>query len=344
MTLFVLLAAILVLGAVGLATYPLLKTQKKLAATLVIGLPLLTTALYQYVGNFQALNAPAIAASQANSESAAAPDIDTAIVNLQEELKANPANLQGWILLARTHMAMGNFEAAEQALSKAITLEPGNPDLKTERAESLMRASNTRQFSNEAIALLRQALEQNPEHERALFFMGMHHLQQNDLTKAETYFNKLLPKLEPDAENALREQINIVRAQQNKPLLPMMSDQSSENTTSLKVTITLDNALASNIQPGAILFVFAKTTSGAGPPVAAKRVEISTYPIQVELSDADSLMPTAVLSSQEQVSVSARISMQGIANAQAGDIEAEPVIANTKNLNPIEIKLTRVIQ
>jgi len=78
--------------------------------------------------------------------------------------------------------------------------------------------------------------------------------------------------------------------------------------------------------------------------VAAKRIEVGSFPVTLELSDADSLMPTANLSSQEKVSLSARISMQGIANAQAGDIEAEAVVTDTSNKNPVEIKLSRVKQ
>jgi hypothetical protein len=78
--------------------------------------------------------------------------------------------------------------------------------------------------------------------------------------------------------------------------------------------------------------------------VAAKRIEVTRFPIQLELSDADSLMPTAVLSSQEKISLSARVSIKGVADASAGDIEADAIIVNTHDDRPIEIKLTRVKQ
>jgi len=340
MTLFVLAAAILVLIALGLAIYPLIKTQRKLALALIAALPMLTFALYRFVGSPQALDSAFIAENQ----NQAAPDINTAIANLQQELKSNPGNIEGWVLLARTHNAMGNFEEADSAFRKAISLEPGNPDLKAELAEAMLRSSKERTFPAEAIELLKQALSENPEHERALFFMGMHFLQQGDLAQAEIYLKKLLPKLDAEAANALREQINIARAEQNKPPLEMVAGDKNANAGSLKVTISLDKSLASAIKPGAVLFVFAKSVNGGGPPVAAKRIVVNTFPIELELSDADSLMPTSNLSSQEKVSISARISMQGIANAQAGDVEADPVITDTKNTKPIEIKLSRIAQ
>lgn len=338
MIFFVSIAALLVLIALGFVTYPLLKTQRRLALAIIISLPLLTFGLYRHVGNPQALNAEHVAESQP------VPDINTAIAGLQQELKNNPDNLEGWVLLARTQMTLQNFKSADEAFAKAIALEPGNADLKTERAEAMMRSSDTRAFPDEAVALLQQALTENPEHERAMFFMGMHYLQQGDLLHAETYLNKLLPKLEPEAATALIEQINIARAQQNKPPLETSAAETQAGKVVINVTVSIDKSLASSVRPGAALFVFAKSTNGGGPPVAAKRIEANTFPIQLELSDADSLMPTANLSSQEKVAVSARISLQGTANAQAGDIEADAVIVETKNATPVEIKLSRVKQ
>jgi cytochrome c-type biogenesis protein CcmH len=338
MTLFIFSAAALVLIALIFVLYPIIKTQRKLALAILLGLPLLTFALYRHVGAPQSIDAVQIASAKS------IPDFDTAMSGLKAELKSNPANLEGWVLLARTEMTMGNFTEANVAFKKAIALQPGNPDLKAELAESLLRSNKDRTFPPEAVQLLEQALAENPEHERAMFFMGMHFLQQGDHEKAENYLTQLLPKLDPDTANELRLQINLARARQNKPPLEMPKAEINADAPSLKVSVSIDDALASAVKPGAVLFVFAKSVNGGGPPVAAKRIEVNTFPIQLELSDADSLMPTANLSSQKKVSVSARISLQGIANAQAGDIEADAIIAETGNGQAVEIKLSRVRQ
>lgn len=344
MSLFIFFAIALILIALGLATYPLFKTQRKLAVAIAIGLPLLTFALYKHVGNPQAFDPAQISEIARTADTANTTDINTAIANLEAELKSKPDNLEGWVLLARTQMAIGNYEAANQAFAKTIALDPGNPDLKTERVEAMMRASSTRAFSDEAVALLKQALSENPEHERAMFFIGMHYLQQGDSVQAESYLNKLLPKLDAEAAIALREQINIARAQQNKPPLEAATAQPNAITsaTNIKLKVSLDKSLASSVKPGAVLFVFAKSINGGGPPVAAKRIEVTTFPVALELSDADSMMPTAKLSLQEKVSLSARISMQGVANSQTGDIEADALIVATTTTSTIEIKLSRV--
>ena len=335
MSLFYLIAILLIAIASGLAIYPLLKTQRKLALVLILGLPLLTFSLYRFIGTPEALDPAFMAKNKAE------PSINDAIAGLEEELKNNPDNAEGWVLLARTRMAMGDFEAANQAYAKAIALAPKDPDLKTERAEALMRASNDRSFPDEAIDLLKQVLSENPDHQRALFYIGLHFLQQGDLAQSETYLNRLLPQLDAKAANALREQINIARAQKNLPPLEMAA---VDDIPAIKLTISLDPTLASTLKPGAVLFVFAKSLDEKGPPVAAKRIDAIDFPIQIELSDADSLMPTAKLSSQEKVVVSARISNDGEAFARSGDIEADTVIVETKSGKPSEIKLSRVKQ
>ena len=198
MTTFVLIAILLVAIAIVMTIYPFFKKQRALAIVLIIGLPLLTLGLYRFTGSPQALDAQFIAQNKPAS------DINTALSNLQEELKSKPDNLEGWVLLARTQMAMGDFEAANLAFKKAIALAPDNPDLKAELAEAMLRSSKERSFPMEAVELLQQALKQNPEHERALFFMGMHFLQQGELDTATPYFDKLMPKLDEEEENRQR--------------------------------------------------------------------------------------------------------------------------------------------
>jgi cytochrome c-type biogenesis protein CcmH len=146
--------------------------------------------------------------------------------------------------------------------------------------------------------------------------------------------------LDVEAANALREQINIARAEKKLPLLPMASMANAVKP--IKIKVTLDKSLAASVKPGSVLFVFAKSLDGKGPPLAAKRIGVDTFPIELELSDADSLMPTAKLSSQKKVSLSARISIQGIANAQVGDIEADALVVDASSENPVEILLSRV--
>jgi cytochrome c-type biogenesis protein CcmH len=341
MTSFILLAAILVLIAVLFLIYSLRHAQRRTAVLLIFIIPVATIVLYSYLGNPAAIQQKNTVASEQ-----APVDINTAISQLEHELKNNPSNLEGWLLLARSHMEMGNYEPALTAFKKAREISPNNPDIKSEQAEAMLRASGTREFSTEALNLLEEATKADPNNQRALFFLGMHYLQQGDGAKAESYLQKLLPKLDPEAAKTLQTQINIAREQQGKPPLNTEvtpTEAVSDDMTSIDVTIDISPNLIGKIKPGDVLFVFAKTQDGAGPPVAAKRVMIDGFPIKISLSDNDSLMPSAKFSSQDKVQIIARVSHNGIANAQSGDIEADAVITETRNKNIVSLSLSRVV-
>jgi cytochrome c-type biogenesis protein CcmH len=339
-TMFILLAAVLVLIALGFLIYGLRKTQRGLALALIVTVPLATLGVYALVGNPNAINSVAPIASSEQPV-----DINTAISQLEQELKANPSNIEGWLLLARSHMAMENYEPALIAFKKARLLQPDDADIKSEYAEALLRTSDNREFSAEALVLLEESAQANPDNQRALFFLGMHYLQQGEGAKAETYLQRLLPKLDPEAAKALMAQINIARQQQNKaPLADESNPTESANRSEINISVEIASDLIGAIKPGDVLFVFAKTVEGTGPPVAAKRIAVNGFPIQLSLSDSDSLMPTAKFSSQEKVQLVARISHNGVANAQPGDIEADAVISSTRNTETIRLRLSRVIR
>jgi cytochrome c-type biogenesis protein CcmH len=336
---FILLAALLVVIALGFLIYSLRKTQRGLSVVLVMTLPLATLGLYMLVGNPNAINSVTPLTSSEQPV-----DINTAISQLEQELKTNPSNSEGWLLLARSHMAMENYAPAVIAFKKARQLKPDDANIKSEYAEALLRTSETREFSAEALALLEESVQSNPDNQRALFFLGMHYLQQGDGAKAETYLQRLLPKLEPEAAKALMEQINTARQLQNKaPLAATESATEISASSGIKISVDIASELMSSIKHDDILYVFAKTVDGTGPPVAVKRIAVNGFPIQLSLSDNDSLMPTAKFSSQEKVQLLARISRNGNANAQPGDIEAVAVISNTKNDETIRLRLSRVI-
>ena len=96
-------------------------------------------------------------------------------------------------------------------------------------------------------------------------------------------------------------------------------------------------ALASRIVPGDVLFVFARSVQGGGPPFAVKRIALDKLPLQLRLSDADSPMPAAALSAQVSVMLVARIAKSGDVKAASGDIEATP--REVRNGDPSRIVL-----
>ncbi|MFT3805555.1 tetratricopeptide repeat protein [Arenimonas sp.] len=330
MTIFVLSAALLVLVAVAFATAPLWRQSRGLAMALAVILPLGVVGLYQLQGTPAALDPANLRAPQ---------NIDEAIAMLQARLEREPDNVEGWILLARSHAAQENYGLAARAYARAHALAPDDADLGVEYAEAMMRNAGAQGAPAEAVVLLEAALRANPNNQRALLLSGMQRMQAGKPAEASALWERLLPMLEPAAAGALRAQIDMARVAAQLPPMSPMAD--SKPLLTIEVGIAPD--LAAQARPGDVLFVFARSPEGGGPPFAVKRIALDALPMRVTLGDDDSPMPAAKLSAQKTVQVVARLSRSGNAQAGSGDIEAEPLTVDLADAAPINLTLSRPV-
>ncbi|HEY5908121.1 MAG TPA: hypothetical protein VIZ31_08750, partial [Vicinamibacteria bacterium] len=74
-------------------------------------------------------------------------------------------------------------------------------------------------------------------------------------------------------------------------------------------TVELDPSLAGQVGAGSILFVFVREAGfGAGPPVAARRLPVSSFPVAFEIGEADAMMGQAF---PNELLVEARLDADG---------------------------------
>jgi cytochrome c-type biogenesis protein CcmH len=84
--------------------------------------------------------------------------------------------------------------------------------------------------------------------------------------------------------------------------------------------VDVAEALKPRIGPQAAVFVVARAAQG-GPPLAAVRLPLATWPLSFRLDDSMAMIPGSVLSGQRAVALVARISASGNPIAQPGDLE-----------------------
>jgi hypothetical protein len=73
--------------------------------------------------------------------------------------------------------------------------------------------------------------------------------------------------------------------------------------------VDVDAALKASIAPGSIVFITVRDASfGAGPPLAAKRLAATTFPLAFQIGAADSMMGQPL---PEQMLIEARIDADG---------------------------------
>ena len=333
---FVLLAVLLALGTVWLLLRPLLREDAEAPARpahtrTAIGLVMLllgaTPVLYFAVGTPQALD-PANLRAPAAAASGEAPDMETALAQLEARLQEQPNDVTGWMLLGRSYRALQRFAESRDAIARAFALAPEEPDVIVEQVEAQTLASSDRRFSDENLALLRKALQLNPAHERGLLLLGVSHAQREEHAEAAEAWERLAAVLPPGSEALvpLRERIEASRAAAGlPPSAPPSPDSAVPDTGSgLAVRIELDPALQDRIDAQAALFVVARDPAG-GPPVAARRLPATGFPLTLSLQDSDRMLPGAAIASLPALRLSARISQAGNATPAPGDLESEAV-------------------
>ena len=351
---FIVLAALASLAVLGWVLRPVWREQKGAWIGGTVLLAVAALALYRLVGTPAALQPPP-AQAQASTPAAATPQsLEEAVAQLRAELERNPSQPEGWALLARSLTAMGDQDSARDAYAFAVKLDPNQPTLLVEAAESRAMADPQRRFDEQAVAWLRRALELEPGHQRGTWFLGVSQRQAQQPAEAAKTWESLLGTVDEATAASLRVQIDQARADAGLAPLPA-SDRpaaaaastgapagaapasASASANALTVNVALDPALAGTLPADAIVFVMARAVEGPPMPVAAERHTVRDLPLVVHLDDADSPMPTLKLSEMQQVMVQARVSASGSANRGAGDLESAPVRVTLPASGPIDL-------
>lgn len=327
---FVIAGVVLAVLVLAYVLRPLWRARPLAGVAVVAGLTLATGLVYFAIGTPGALDL---------AQRKAPASLDDAITQLEAELKRDPNQVEGWRLLARAYVAQGQAEQARDALVHALNLAPDDPDLLAEAAEMRAIAAPGRQFDAEGVSMLRHALEQQPMHQRARWFLGIAQRQAKQPAEAAATWEPLLAVVDARTSVSLREQINAARSEAGMPPLPQAA--ATAQTGGLKVKVALAPALAARLPADASLFVIARQPGGPPMPVAVEKLAAKDFPVEVTLDDGDSPMPTMKLSQLDRVEVLARVSASGNAMPQSGDFEAVARQAG-KDSGAIELVIDQV--
>ncbi|MFD2112620.1 c-type cytochrome biogenesis protein CcmI [Thiorhodococcus fuscus] len=318
-----------------------------LAAILATAVPASAVLLYLTVGDPGIidqieLGPNQVAEHESGAETQSAASLEELVGRLEERLKQDPENLDGWLMLGRTYFATDQFDKGLGAFEKAYSLAPDEIPVMLAYAEALAAASPTKSLAGKPAELIRAALEKDPQDPTARWLNGMIAFQDNRFQEAADAWQKILDTLEPGSEEAknLGQMVTEARnraAGQTQPTTSetapapatqsTATDETSAQETSvlpaasLKVEVSLDPTIAAQAAPEDSVFVFARATQGPPMPLAVQRIQVKDLPASVTLDDSQAMSPALKLSSVSQVSVGARISKSGDATPRPGDLQ-----------------------
>ena len=262
--------------------------------------------------------------------------IQEAISNLKQQLETNPDSAEGWALLGRTMMAIGNYPEALTALKKANELVPDAPGLMLQYADAIaMNAGG--ELTEEAQLLVKRVLTLDPDNIAALWLAGLGAAERQDKAQAMTYLSRAR-ELSAAAGVSTEELDNVLArlqgdAEPGAPrAAPATSGQDAESLPEIHLVVDIDPELEKNLTGEETLFVFARVEGQGGPPVAVRRVQNANFPLPTTLDRSMSMAPQFRLSKGQTIAVAARLSKSGQAMPQVGDlVGAGPAFAYPEN-------------
>lgn len=170
-----------------------------MVVVLVFFVPASALLTYMIAGNPSLPNQPyadradeRLAAQQAREKQAARANAGQAgqhegmgemVARLEQRLKDDPRDLEGWVLLGRSYLVTREYGKAAEALRQAVGLSQGDARTLAAYGEALTMAASG-SVTPDALAAFEQALERMPGEPRARFYIGLSASQREDFEAA----------------------------------------------------------------------------------------------------------------------------------------------------------------
>jgi len=288
-----------------------------LALVLAVALPMCAGALYLILGNPAALNPANLVAEQTITPA----QIEGMVAKLEAKIKANPDDLEGVRMLARSYMVLGRAADAVKTYKGLVEKLPNDASVYADWADAAASVQNGT-FTGEPDRLIGKALELDPKNVKALALAGSSAYDAQKFKTAIELWERMAALVDPQSEmgQAVQSMLSDARGKVGMP-------QQTANATppaaspvlTAKGQVSLAPALKAKAGPDDVVFVFARNPAG-GPPLAAMRFKVADLPLDFDFSKAQAMMGGAP---QGKIVIGARISKSGNATPSSGDLQGK---------------------
>jgi cytochrome c-type biogenesis protein CcmH len=308
-------------------------------------IPIFSYGIYELVGSARDLELPKIFQTLNTAESAEeqrAGFLRLAEV-LEERFERKPNDIQNGYMLGTLYIQLEDFNSAINTFELLIGELEDGPDKATvlgQLAQAMYLDAGS-SLTSDLQRVIERAMTMNPNEQAIMSILGFESFMQQDFRQAVFYWRRQLSQLNGNSEQALalRDRISTIEA-----LLPPETAEVVDDGASVTLVIDVDDSVRDLVDASMRLFVYARSPDFPMPLAAVNLVQ-PEFPFEITLTDANAMTPAAKLSSASQVYVGARLSRSGVANAQAGDIEAESDTFELDSLeDKISISISKVVQ
>jgi len=243
----------------------------------------------------------------------AAPDFDALAKPFEARLAANPNDLEALNELTQLALSANKAQEAMQYSQRALEIDPKSPDALASKAVLTAMVG----MADRALETLEEALAVDPDHPRSLTYKGLLLMEQGQFAAAVPVLERavaLQPGVAP-LQGALQQARQ--RAGLGAPSAPPAA-AGGEVVVSGRLYLAGDAQLTGN----ETLFISLRDPAG-GPPLAAKRLQPTTFPVDFTVTTQDAIaMGGAPRPFPAMMSINARLDGDGNAMTREGLPEA----------------------
>ena len=256
---------------------------------------------------------------------------------LRTTLHEKGDNAEGWRLLGRVTFALEDIEASMQAYNKAYELDPYNMSTLLHWSYVMLNLRDE-SYMRRAALLLAEALRQDPQNAEALWMVAGIAEVSGDMDKAVMTWRMLTQVLDQNdgryayVVDKLRQATGPASATASTIDQPVGSVPGS----SVTIQLSLAEGFEDKLPEQGTLFVYAKAPQGRPMPAAVVKLNDFSFPLTVELGDANAMLPDYKLSGLEQMVIFARVSKDGDIGVSAGELQGQSealVVKQTQSVN-----------
>jgi len=245
-----------------------------------------------------------------------------------------------WMLLGRVAMSLNEFDMAQQSFEKALQMNPDNMQVLISFSQVLLLEGSEANMTR-AAGMLSKVLKVEPTNLDAISLLALIAYERKDWPQAKAAFEVLLASMQ---KNDTRYEMIAGRIADIEQQMQAEGSVLPVTTQSvINVTVKLTDELKQQQPESGILFVFAKAAQGSPMPLAVVKLKEYSFPMSVQLTDANAMVAGLNLSSAQDIVISARISKDESVMPSSGELEGHSDKLTRKNVSDYTLTIDTLI-